>query len=316
MSLSTGLIGVTLAGKLASMMLYLLVGFIIVKAGVIKASDSKTLSSLVVWVFQPAMLFDAFQIDLTAERRATFFVCLGFSFLVYIVWILLSRLLRAPLKLSPIEEASLVYSNTGNLVLPLVSMILGQEYVFYGCAAQLAFHVFIWTHGCSLIRGARSFRPAQILKNTNVIAVLLGLLFTILHIPVPDIIATSISGLGQVVGPLSMMVIGIALAEADLPGIFRMKRAYLISFGRLIVYPLIIIGILYISRFLRIYPEFSMALMVPVMSFAAPPASMVSQLAIIYDRHPIEASSINLMGTLFSLITMPLIIQLYQLLFL
>ena len=316
MSLSAGMIGVTLAGKLASMMLYVLLGFIITRIGLLKVSDSKVLSTLVIWVLQPAMIFNSFQLKLTAERWNGFLAAVSFSLIVFITWIILTFFIRKPLRLTPTEQATLIYSNCGNLILPLVSMMLGIEFVFYGAATQVAFHLFMWTHGISLIRGERSFNLKMIYKNSNIIAVVVSFIFLGLHIPVPEILDTSITGLSQMVGPASMLVIGMALAEADLKAVFSSGRAYFISFGRLVVYPLVIIGLLFITGFLKNYPEFAPALMVPIMSFSAPPASTVSQLAILYDKHPVEASTFNMMGTLLCIVTMPLIIQLYQILFL
>ena len=316
MSLSAGMIGVTLASKLASMMLYVLLGFIITRIGMVKVSDSKVLSSLVVWVLQPALIFSSFQLELTAERRNGFLAAVCFSLIVFVTWVILTFLIRRPLHLTPTEQATLIYSNCGNLVLPLVSMMLGNEFVFYGAATQVGFHLFMWTHGISLIRGERSFNLKMIYKNSNIIALIVAFIFLGFHIPVPEILDTSITGLGQMIGPTSMLVIGMALADADLKAIFSSGRAYFISFGRLVTYPMVIIALLYVTGFLKNFPQFAPALLVPIMSFSAPPASTVSQLAILYDKHPVEASTFNMMGTLLCILTMPFIIQLYQILFL
>ena len=41
MGTSSGFIGLTLAGKLASMMLYVVLGYIITRVGIVKSRDSK-----------------------------------------------------------------------------------------------------------------------------------------------------------------------------------------------------------------------------------------------------------------------------------
>ena len=44
-------------------------------------------------------------------------------------------------------------------------------------------------------------------------------------------------GLGDMVGPGSMLVIGMVVAESDLKKVFTDKRAYAICLGRLIIMP-------------------------------------------------------------------------------
>ena len=316
MDASTGLIGLAFASKLASMMLYVVLGYVVTRLGVVKTEDSKPLSALSVWVFQPAIIFNAFQLQLTRERLHGFLAVVVYALVVIGVWILLTLLFKGVFHLTPVEQATLVYSNCGNLILPLVSMMLGDEYVFYGSGTLIAFHLFLWTHGISAVREERSIDIKKILKNSNVIAVLVGLVFLVFQLPVPEILDTTISGLAQLVGPVSMIIIGMALADTDLKTLFTMKRAYQISFGRLVVLPLLMLGLLYVSGFLRAHPEYAMVLMVPTMSLAAPPASTVAQLAIMYDKHPAEASAYNMLGAILCMLTLPLIIQLYQFIFL
>ena len=316
MGTSTGFIGLTLAGKLVSMMLYVVLGYIITRVGIVRSQDSKPLSALVVWIFQPAIIFNAFQLELTQERIHGFLTVVVYAMAVMTLWIVATGIFKKVLHLTCVEQATLMYSNCGNLILPLVSMMLGDEYVFYGSGTLIAFHLFIWTHGISMIREEKSISIRRILTNSNVLAVFAGLVFMIFQIPVPEVLDTTISGLAQMVGPMSMIVIGMALADVNIKELFAMKRAYLISFGRLVVYPLLMLGGLYLTGFLKRYPAYAMILLVPTMSLAAPPASTVAQLAIMYDKHPTEASSYNMMGTLLCMITLPLIIQLYQILFL
>ncbi len=306
----------TLASKLASMMIYAIVGFIIVRAGVLKTSDSKPLTTVIVWVLQPCLIFNAFLIDITPERMRGFLVCMVFGLLFYVVFIPLTYAIKKPLKLDPIDQTTLIYSNVGNLVLPLISMILGQEMVFYGSAIQIGFNLFIWTHGASTIRGSKGFNFRKIFLNTNIIALFLGVLCVIFRFHVPEIIHTSVSGFNQAVGPMSMLVIGMVIADTDLREVFRFKKAYGILLGRLVIYPALMLGLLYASGFVRAHPEYASPILVTVMSLCAPPAATISQLAVLYDQKPLEASIYNVMGMVFCMLTMPLVTFVYQALFL
>ena len=308
-------LSLVLASKLLSMMIYVLVGYITVRTGILKSDDSRILSRLTVWIVQPCMILKAFQIELTHERIKGFIACLILTFIVYAVWISVTALAKKPLHLDPIDQTTLIYSNVGNLILPLVAMTLGDEMVFYGSCIQIPFNLLTWTHGVSVIRGEKTFHLRKILLNPNIIALFTGLIFLLLKVRLPGVLQTSVDGLSQMVAPMSMLVVGMVIAQTDLKSVFTYRKAYGILVGRLILYPLMVIGLLYASGFLHRYPQYVPFFLIPILSFAAPPSSTISQLSVVYDVEPLEAGIYNVMGALFCIITMPLIVLCYQFLF-
>lgn len=306
---------ITLVSKLAAMLLYVVVGYIIVKAGVLSAEESKPFSKLVVYVLQPCLIVSAFQIEVTPERLRGFLAVLVFSSLIYLVWIVLTKVFKKPFGLTRIDEATLVYSNVGNLVLPLIEMTLGREMVFYASAVQIPFNLLIWTHGYQTIRGEKGFHIKGALTNTNVIAIFVGLILMITGVRIPDIPATALQGFSSMVGPASMLVVGMVITQRDLRSVFTFKKAWLILAGRLVVFPLVAILLLFVSGFLRNFPAFAPMLMAGMMSLSAPPSSTVSQLAVVYDVEPVESSIYNVLGTFVCIVTMPAVIALFQAVF-
>ena len=297
------------------MLVWVAVGFVTVKSGLLDGEHSKVLSKLTVFVFCPCMIFHAFQIELTHERIVGFLVCLAASLAMYVLWSVLSRLLRRPLGLHPVDEASLVYGNVGNLMLPLVGMVLGEEMVFYASAVQIPFNLFFWSHGISVIQGERHFEWKRIVKNFNLWAVVIGLLFLAFQWHLPALLDTSVAGLSNMVAPSSMMVIGMVLAGTSLGRIFTSLRAWAVVAGRLIVYPLIALFCLWLSRVPALHPELVPVLMVAAITFGAPAASNVSALSVVFDEEPDHASIINILSLFCCVVTLPLYIALYQALF-
>ena len=90
--------------------------------------------------------------------------------LIFVTWLLGDKALH----LSPVERASMIYSNSGNLLMPLVAASMGQEWLFYTCAYMGALQVFVWTHGESLICGAPRINFKKALGNLNVLAMAVG----------------------------------------------------------------------------------------------------------------------------------------------
>lgn len=308
-------LAVSMMENIASMLLWVLVGFVVIRTGLVKEEAGKVLSSLTVFVFCPAMIFNAFQIELTADRIRGFFSCMAFAFAAYFIWIALSRLLRKPLHLHPVDEVSLVYGNVGNLVLPLVQMTLGDEMVFYASAIQIPFNLLFWTHGISVMQGRAGFEWRRLVKNFNLWAVLLGLLFLSFQWHLPALLDTTVTGLAHMVAPSSMMVVGMVLAGTSFRSIFTDRRAYRTVAGRLLVFPLFPLLLLWLSRVPQHFPELVPILLVPSICFAAPAATNVANLAVVFDEEPEHGSVINILSLFLCILTMPLYIALYQVLF-
>ena len=144
-----------LMSKLMAMMVMVVVGYASVRFHVVEYKDSVVLSRLTVYLLQPCLICRSVQIDLTPERLNGFLCALTLGIMTYIFWIAALELLKKPLKLDAVDRCNLIYSNVGNLALPLINMILGSEYVFYASALQIPFNFLIWTHGNSIISGTK-----------------------------------------------------------------------------------------------------------------------------------------------------------------
>lgn len=301
--------------NLLAMLLMAIVGYVVARHGLINEKECAAFSRLVVNIFMPCMIVKSMQIDLTEERIRGFLILLVFSVIVHIVWIFAGKGIGKAMKLSAVEQATLIYSNAGNLIIPLVSALFGEEYVFYSCVFTLVQLVFMWTHGISLIRESNQVEWKKILLNPNILAVLAGAFLLLTKLPVPAPVTAAISNFGGMVGPCAMLIIGMTIAKQDLLSVFKMKRAYLVSFGRLIVFPAMILVLLFASGYLGKHPEHLILFQIGFLAVSAPPAATVSQLAIMYDKDALCASIYNVMGVACCVVTMPVMLYLLQTLF-
>ncbi len=304
-----------LISKLSSMLLISLAGLFAVKRHVFRQEDSKVFSQMVIYILQPCMIVNSFQMELTPERAGGFAAATVFCFAVYFFWIFISLIFRKTLKLNRVEEMTLIFSNVGNLTLPLVQMVLGDEMVFYASAIHLPFNLFIWTYGVIMISGESRISLKKVFLNPNVIAVGLGFVLMLTGIRFPEVIGTSVASIASMVGPLSMFVIGMIIGEGDLKGILAFKKGYLIAFLRLFFYPLSVMLILYFSGLMKAFPALVPVLQAVFFTLAAPPAGLVSQLALFYDEEPLEAGNLNILGTILCGVSIPAVLYIYELLF-
>ena len=86
---------------------------------------------------------------------------LGISFLgailVHIVFIPLANIIGKMFGFTPIEKATIIYSNSGNLIIPLVGAILGNEWVIYSSGYMVIQTILLWTHAKSLVCNEPSY---------------------------------------------------------------------------------------------------------------------------------------------------------------
>lgn len=305
-------LSILLAEQIITMFLYVAAGYVSVKAGVFKSGDSKVLSNMMVYICSPCMIIYSFQIELTKDKIQGLLLALSAAVLVHVLFIAGTALLRKPLNLNSIERASLIYTNAGNLVIPLVGAVLGIEWVFYTNAFNIVQTMLIWTHGVSLIGNSEEKNYLKILKNPNIIATIAGFFFFAVRFHIPEIVGNCLEGLGTMIGTAGMFVIGMVIGNMDLKWVFTRKRPYFVCFIRLIVFPAVTAVIFAAIARMGIHKDAKQILLVVFLASASTAAAMVTQLAQIYDADSKYASVINVMSIIFCIVTMPLMVMLYE----
>ncbi|MDD2980624.1 MAG: AEC family transporter [Hespellia sp.] len=301
-----------LAEKILSMALMGVVGYAIVRIGLFQAEDSGMLSKLIVYVISPCVIVNAFQIDYSASKVRGLLLAILAAVIIHVVLIGATSLLSRPLHFNNIEQASLIYSNCGNLIIPLVQGVLGAEWVFYTCGYSIVQTIMIWTHGTSVICKGEKSGLKKILLNPNVIATVVGLVMFFGKLHFPSVISDCMTGFGSMIGPGSMVVIGMLMGKVDLKWLFGQKRPYLICFLRLVFLPAVAAVIFRFSGMLKLHEQAETILLISLLAGMAPVAAMVTQIAQVYHQDAVYASAINVMTIIFCIVTMPLMVLFYQ----
>ena len=92
-------ISLLLMQQIAQLFLILIMGYAVVKVGLLKASDSRVLSVVMVYLVTPCVIINAFQIDDTPEIRKGLLYSMAIAAAIHVVLLVLSALLSRPLKL-------------------------------------------------------------------------------------------------------------------------------------------------------------------------------------------------------------------------
>ena len=125
---------------------------------------------------------------------------------------------------------------------------------------------------------------------------------------VPRIVVEALTMLKGLVAPLSMVVIGLRLADMSFKGMLKDKYMYLFLALRHIILPLAVIGVVkLVGLLLPLAPEVGM---VTVILASAPAATSATMFAEMYDCDANYVSRIVTVSTLLSIVTMPLMLLL------
>lgn len=307
-------LSILLAEQIFVMGIMIFFGFAFTKLGLISMDDSSHISQLTLYIICPCLLIDSFQIDFSYDKMMGFFLAIGAAILIHIFIIPLSMFAGKIFHLDQMEQASIIYSNAGNLIVPIIGYVLGDEYVFYCAAFMSVQSSLIWTHGLSLISGRKTKDMKKILLNPNMIAIILGLILFFTGIKLPSMLADAVDRTGACIGPVSMIIIGILIASSDLKEVFTRGKSWLVVFLRLIVCPTVVILVIWILHLPSLTAEAPKILFASFLASAAPQASTVTQMANVHHKNEILAGSINIMSVLLCIITMPLMTLFYQML--
>lgn len=191
-------VSILLMQQIAQLFIVLLMGYVVVKAGLLKAADSKVLSVVFVYLVMPCVVLNAFQIDDTPQIRAGLLYSMGIAVGMHVVFLVLNAIFKRPLKLDVVEQVNIIYSNAAALVIPLVQALLGEEYVVYSCAFVIVQLILLWTHASACLQEGAKLEWKKILTNVNLIAIVAGALLYLLHISLPTPIVSTLSSVGAI----------------------------------------------------------------------------------------------------------------------
>ena len=307
------MISLLLLRKIAQMFLGLVLGFILVRSGKAKAADSRHLSVVILYVINPCVIIGAYQVDFSGDMVNSLLLSFGAAIAIHLLFFGLTAALRRPLRLNAVEQASAIYSNCVNLLIPIVLSILGKEYIIF-TSMYIMVQVFcLWSHCRMLLSGERTISFRNIFGNLNVISTLIGLALFLLRIQIPAVLAEAMDSIAVTLGPLNMVVIGMLLGGADLKKIVRIGGVWKVTALRLLGYPLVVLVLLKCSGLAGLVPEGEKLLLLSLLAACAPSGTMVTSIAQVYGGDAEYASAISMVSTVLCIATMPFIIFLYQL---
>ncbi len=283
------------------------IGFICGKLKLLTRPAVKSVNDIVIYIVNPCLIVSAFQRKFEVTLLHNFLLAIAGALIGHVICLVIALLVfrkQEEGKRKVLRFAS-IFSNCGFMGIPLLSALLGADGVFYGAAYLVVFNLTIWSYGQYIMaKGSDGFKTKKVILNPGVIAVCIGLIFFFTSTSLPEIIMIPVDYMASLNTPVPMLIIGYTMSNfklKDLMGGIDELKVYVI---RLVVGPLLLLGILY-SMGLR-----GIVLTAVIVSASAPTAALTTMFAIKFGCDEELSARIVSTSTLISIVTMTLIVGL------
>lgn len=297
----------TVATQVAVLFILIGIGFLCSKKKIFDEHTIKHLTHFILYFVTPTVVINSFNREYDPLLAKKLIISAGCAALAHGLFIALSYILihdKVQAKRAVLRYG-VIFSNCGYMALPLQNAILGNEGVFLGTAYIGIFNLLTWTFGLVLMSG--SFKEISIKKifiNPGIIGIAAGLIIFLTPLKLPVILASPILHLANLNTPLPMFVIGYYLAQITTFAVLKDIKLLTGIFMRLVICPLVILGAMLL---LGIRDNILPAM---VIAASAPTAANTTMFSAKYEKDTQASVTMVAMSTLFSILTMPVLVTL------
>ncbi len=240
-------------GVMTEIALLLGVGFVLRRARLLPDSVQAGGMEFMMKIAVPAqILASAASVAFSAETLRSVLLILLISLLGYVANGALGFAAGKALRLSAGERAgamgTIMFKNLMFMGFPVCAALLGPESIFYAMFPVILFNVVMFSYGVSLYSQGSAKALPSIAKNPALICCAAMLLMIAFGIRLPDIVQSALGRLAGASTPVSLVIIGMMLADGDLSAILKNRIPWVVSALSLVVFPLITLGMVLLLK--------------------------------------------------------------------
>ena len=304
---------------------FIIIGFILSKWKFIPENSATILSKLENIVFVPALVMGTFMNKCTIEtlKSVGMLLLLGFALVLVLIPIslLFAKLCFKEKYLQKIATYGLAFSNFGFMGNAIVLGVFGADVFFEYTIFTLPlwFMIYLWGAPVLLISGSNEngekVKFSQRIKsflNPMFIAMFIGMIFGLTGFTsyIPQGFVSVIDSAGACMSPLAMLLTGMTIGKLNLLKLLSKWRLYLLSFVKLIVYPLLFIVVFAFVPTGNVLTETVLICAMCVMAMPTGLNTIVIPAA--YGKDTSDAAGMALITHILSVGTIPLMFMLLQ----
>lgn len=283
-----------------TMFLLIFIGWFLIKCGIITKQGQENLTDLVIYLILPCNIVKSFLIDFSADILRQCFDILILSILLQIFCVIFGKIVYR--RHEPDRQKCLQYgiicSNAGFLGSPVAEGAFGAIGLLLSSVFLIPLRIMMWSSGLTIFAGGGDKKQVlkKVVTHPCIIACFLGLILMISQWTPPVVINTTLSHLGGCNTALSMMVIGMILAEGNMKNIWD-KDIWIYSLFRMILIPALLLVACKALELPKLVTGVS------VLLSAMPAGATTSILAAKYHRCPEFAAQLVVVSTVISFVT-------------
>ena len=300
----------TAATNVGVLYIIVAVGYICDRMGIYtEETAKKTVNFLLYFVASCTLINSFIKIEATPDTVGKFFTAFALAVATHVIAILINTLTfrNKQNEKNAVYKFASIYGNVAFMALPLAQAVLGDEGVLYCVGGAVVFNLLTFTHGVKLMgKEGTKLSLKKLLINPGVIAVVIGLPIFISGIELPYIITRPVGMLADLNTPVAMLVFGTYLSKTDLKTMLFDKKIYGVALMKLVVLPLICMGIYYLCGLS------GTLLTAVIITASVPSANNTFMFASVYGRDTATASKTVALVSFLSILTMPVIIAITQ----
>ena len=244
-------------GQMLVLFAMMATGYFCYKKGWISEESSGHFSKLVVNVFNPVLVVNGVLGQSAAKASNGIVWNLIFIIFYFVLLTCISYfvplLLRVQTGQKNIYRLMTIFGNIGFMGIPVLRSIFGESAMIYVAFYILGYNIMLYTVGVHLsVKAAKEMGKAPThtvgffkqFFNPGVIAATLAVLLFAADISVPQPVVTFCDYMGNTTIPLSMLLIGVSMARANVKEVFTDYRIYVFVVLHMIVLPIAMIAAL------------------------------------------------------------------------
>ena len=296
--------------KVAFLLLFILVGYLLRRSGKLDHGAASTVSILTTFVFSPAYSISNLAENFTVENLGNNLKLVGFSVALLPFLIFSARLIARFLGRDLLEKHTFCYmdafANTGYFGYPVIQGVFGEAMLAKFIVFCIPINMAIASYGYALFMssGKGSLSVKRVLFSPPMLGTMIGCVLGLLQLPLPALLKNALQGAGACMSPSSMILAGLVMGAYPLKKLLSGVRPYLLGLIRLIAMPVLFGVPLYLVGVRGLYLFLALAI-------TAMPSGMN---IIVYPEslgHDASANAkICFVCTLMSLATMPVVLAL------
>ena len=233
-------------GLIFKIVFLLAVGFVMKKKGVLSSQDQKSMTTVLMKIVVFFMIIMSSQNTFSLDAARAIGITGIVAIVTYAVGIplaaILAKRLGLPGERQRIFVMSAMFCNVTFMGYPICQELFGDVGLLCAIMYSMVYNILFYTWGFAYLDGTGKMNIKSIFTNKVAICSVLAIVMYFAQVKIPEPFAGTFTAIGSMTFPLSMLITGCNLADADLLDIVKNKQLYIITFIRMLLVPLYMVS--------------------------------------------------------------------------